>query len=102
MNQLSGVNILIVDNDPPSSSELRMKLARNGASVRVIGSLKAALLMVKRNRIDVAFVPFEYEDESGALRSMLEARGIPQIITGLPSARPARQFSERDVSLALQ
>jgi DNA-binding response OmpR family regulator len=102
MHQLSGVNILIVDNDPPSSSDLRMKLARNGASVRVISSFKAALLMVKRNRIDVAFVPFEHNDQSGDLRAILAARGIPQIITGSPPAQFPRRSVEREVFLALQ
>jgi hypothetical protein len=102
MHQLSGVNILIVDNDPPSSSDLRIKLTRNGASVRVISSFKAAALMVQRNRIDVAFVPFEHHDQTGDLRAILEARGIPQIITGSPPARYPRWSAEREVFLALQ
>lgn len=97
MDQLSGVNILIVENDPSTSSNLRMKLARHGASVRVVSSFKAALVMLKRNRIDVAFVPFEHSDQSGDLRDMLKERGVPQIITAMPPASSPNRFAKQNV-----
>jgi DNA-binding response OmpR family regulator len=82
MTPLSGVRILIVDNDPPSSCDLRLRLTQNGASVHVVSSIAAAVLMTNRNRIDVAFVPYDHGDNVARLRDLLQARSIPQIVTG--------------------
>lgn len=94
MTQLSGIRILVVDDNPENSWKLRDRLISEGATVHVAESAKVALLMIEQSRINVAFVPYAQDNNLAAVTRTLLARNIPQIFTGWSEAaiKPAARL----------
>lgn len=100
MTQLSGLTVLIVDSPASSQAcDLRTTLAGQGATVHVVSSTTAALMLAHRKRIDTAFVAYSQQESTQQLCEQLTALGIRQIFTGgcpisEPVIRPKRQARE--------
>jgi PleD family two-component response regulator len=82
MGQLSGQNILIFDTPSSAACNLRAALIAAGATVHVVSSAKAALLLVHCKRIHAAFVASFPVLDTGELCRELRDLKIPQIFTG--------------------
>ena len=82
MGELSGQNILIFDTPSSAACNLRAALIAAGATVHVVGSANAAMLLVNCKRIHAAFVAsFPVLDTRELCRKLRDLK-IPQIFTG--------------------
>lgn len=81
MGQLSGLHLLIVDSMTPHTCTLRAALLREGATVHVVSTPAAALMLARRKRIHTAFVVFSQDETVAELCTELTNMGIPQILT---------------------
>lgn len=82
--RLSGLAILLVDDDDDSRSLVATTFRRAGASVRAVGSAQAALLSVEEERPDAVITDIAMPNADGysllaALRMRPELRGVPVV-----------------------
>jgi two-component SAPR family response regulator len=99
--QLTGVNILVVEDEMLVAVDYCERLAKAGA--QIIGpctSVAAALRSVAQHKIDVAVLDYALSDEnSDPLQAALERRNIPYIvISGYPRVLVRRNDCQQILS----
>jgi CheY-like chemotaxis protein len=82
MGALFGLSVLIFDEFQNNAVHLRHCLVGEGATVHAVSARSAALMLVRRKRIDFVFMDIVSEAGSAALINELHLRKIPLMFTG--------------------